>query len=243
MKKAIDKCMLSNIEKQFDELMKTDKEIMRDGIINFEKYSNSRLRVLWVLKQNIHYGYYDYAEYLTTEVKSVSGSPTWRRLAHVSYGLISGERDFDRVRELENEQLLESLFESAIIEVNKELGESRSPDSVILEGFEKYKSLVFDQITACDPDVIIIPMVGSGEALKPIVEEIYQYLTNKEYNNEQDFNTNICIEGADVAWTPVGNKTFLWTYHPSYIKEISDENYFDALVTAYDKAKETGGTL
>ncbi len=231
--------MLSNIDRQFDELMKTNKDIMRDGIIDLEKYNNSKLRILWVLKQNIGYGYSDYVDQLTDNISEISNSPTWRRMAYVSYGLITGERDFDKVSGLNVNELAESLFETAIIEVNKELGETRSPDNVILDGFEQYKSLVFDQITAYDPDVIIISMVGVGEALKPIVEDIYQYFTNQEYM----IGGNEYAGDADVAWTPVGTKSFLWTYHPSYIRGISDKNYFNTLVIAYDKTKETGITL
>lgn len=206
---------------------------MKDGILCFDKYNKAKIRIMWILKQNINYGYCNYAEQLAEGIHEIASSPTWRRMAHVSYGLISGERNFDKVCKLRSEEFGEFLLTTAIVEVNKELGNARSSDNDILKGFEHYKNLTFEQIKAYNPDVIIVSMVGKGECLKTIVAEIYTYYTNqKEYligGHTQSGN-------ADVAWSKIKDKVFLWTYHPSYIAGITDNDFFDTVMRAYNEA-------
>ena len=230
----IDKRIIDDIARQFDELIKT-QDVMKDGILCFEKYNNAKPRIMWVLKQNIQYEYNDYAIQLTQNMDRIASSPTWRRLAYVSHGIISGDRNFGNVKEVGTEKFGESLLATAIIEANKDLGDASSPDHVILAGFEKYRDLIFEQITAYNPDVIIVAMVGQNECLKPIVEEIYKHFTRED---EYSICGHTQSNGADVAWSCIGDKVFLWAYHPSYIKDISDKDYFDTLVNAYDTAKK-----
>jgi len=234
MKDLIDNTKLENIDRKFNELMKT-KDIMKDGILCIERYNKVAPRIVWVLKQDINYGQSDYALHLSENMHRITDSPTWRRLAYVSHGIISGERSFDEIYEIGPEKCGESLRATAIIEANKELGEERSADDVILTGFEQYKDLIFEQITAYKPDVVIVAMVGRNECLKPIVEEIFKHYTNKPvYFIDDHAKSN----GADVALSHVDDKVFLWAYHPSYLNDISDQDYFDTFVKAYDSASQ-----
>jgi len=102
---------------------------------------------LWILKQD----YYDsgaiedsYANRIESGIakEAIAGSPTWRRLSYVSYGLISGARNWEHFPTAH--ECAKKLMETAIIQVNKEPGEdgSKSPNPVILSGFKRYKELV-----------------------------------------------------------------------------------------------------
>jgi hypothetical protein len=231
MKSPINHTSLKQIDSAFDSLMEQEN-IMKDGAICIDRYSRANLRVMWVLKQNIDYGFNSYSSQLLQNLDKVSSSPTWRRIAHASHGLLSGLRDFNTLKKHEQGECLESMLSTSIVEVNKELGESRSSDLSVHEGYAKYKELIKNQIEAHAPDVVVVCMVGGNENLKPIVESIY-----KDYTGELEYKIcgNSNPKSADVAWSKAGDKVFMWAYHPSYT-HITDTDYFDGLMNAYDEA-------
>lgn len=231
MKPEINHQVINQIDDTFDGLQ-NEKNVMKDGAICIERYAQSKLRVMWILKQNIDYEFSDYSDQLLQNLDKVTSSPTWRRLAHASHGLLTGLNDFDAVKEQGRRGCLESIISTAIVNVNKELGGSRSTDSSVHEGYAIYKDLVKEQIEALAPDVIVVCMVGTNENLKPVVESIY-----KDYTGEAEFKIcgNSKPESANVAWSKVGEKLFLWAYHPAYT-HVSDADYFDGIMNAYNEA-------
>lgn len=231
MKPAINHAELKQIDSVFEDLLINDNT-MRDGAICIDRYSRANLRVMWVLKQNIDYGYSDYSTQLLQNLDKVSSSPTWRRLAHSSHGLLSGLRDFTEIKKHERQECLESMISTAIVNVNKKLGGSRSTDSSVHEGFAEFKNLIGRQIEAYAPDLIVVCMVGINENLKPIIESIY-----KEYTGEPELRIrgNSKPKSANVAWAKKDDKVFLWAYHPSYT-HVSDRDYFDGIMNAYDES-------
>ena len=200
-----------------------------------EKYITANPRILWVLKQSIHNGQDDQSVQIAENINRISSSPTWSRLAHASLGILLGKRDFDMIKN-NGIELGESLLSTAIIEANKELGESRSYDQKILDGYYKYETLILKQIDAYLPDVVIVAMVGINESLKPITESIYKHFTGEP---EYVIDGHSKPSNADVAWSRTGNKIFLWAYHPAYPK-IARKDYFDGLMNAYDAARTHG---
>ncbi len=233
MKTPINYSRLKQIDANFEALMENEN-VMKDGAICIRRYGNASLRVMWVLKQNIDYGYSDYSVQLLENLAKISSSPTWRRLAHASHGFLSGIRDFGEIKKEERNQCVESLSSSAIVEANKELGDTRSTDRSVHEGYRKYRNLIKDQMDAFAPDVVIACMVGKNENLKPVVESIY-----KDYTGESEYRIggNSNPRFADVAWSKSREKIFLWAYHPSYTY-LTDCAYFDGLMSAYDEAKK-----
>jgi len=231
MKPPINHADLQEIDSVFESLLETEN-IMKDGAICFDRYARASLRVMWVLKQNIDYGFSDYSAQLLQNLDRVSSSPTWRRLAHASHGFLSGIRDYSTVKMHERGDCLESMLSTAIVEVNKELGDSRSTDRSVHEGYAKYKELIKKQIEAHAPDVIVVCMTGTNENLKPIVECLH-----KDYTGESEYKIcgNSHPKSADVAWSKTGNKVFLWAFHPSYT-HVSDSDYFDGVMNAYNDA-------
>lgn len=223
---------LLDIEKTFADLLESSN-VMKDGPLCTSRYNEANLRVMWILKQNIDYGFSDYSEQLKQNLDRVSSSPTWRRLAHASYGLLSGITDYEETKSQERGACIGALLSTAIVNVNKELGGSRSSDESVLEGYSNYRQLVSKQIQAHNPHVIITCMVGTNESLKPVVESIYSAFTGEsEYSIQGHSEPNT----ANVAWSRSGDKSFLWAYHPSYT-HVSDMDYFDGIINAYAASK------
>ena len=63
MRPDINTNQIQEIDSIFDGLL-VDQNIMKDGAICFDRYSRANLRVMWLLKQNIDYGYSDYSDQL-----------------------------------------------------------------------------------------------------------------------------------------------------------------------------------
>ena len=234
MRLEIDYNQIREIDSTLNSLIKT-QNIMKDGAICIDRYSCANLRVMWILKQNINYGYCNYSDQLKRNLDKVPSSPTWRRLAHASHGLLSGITDYENVKKHGYGECIDSLFSTAIVNVNKELGGPQSSDQSVHHGYEKYREIVSKQIHALAPDLVIVCMAGSNESMKPIVESIY-----KVYTGEPNFIIRGHSEprSSDVAWSKSGDRTLLWAYHPSYT-HITDSDYFTGLMNAY----RVSGTL
>jgi hypothetical protein len=91
MKPPINYAGLKQIDSVFESMLQHEN-IMKDGAICIDRYARANSRVLWILKQNIALGFNDYPTQLLQNLDKVSSSPTWRRLAHASHGLLSGIR-------------------------------------------------------------------------------------------------------------------------------------------------------
>ena len=236
MKKQIDSSKIHEIEVEFEKLQKPEgSNIMKDGILCLEKYKSAKIRIMWVVKQNINYDKYDYSEQIKEQIADIDTVGIWKRIAQASHGFLSGERDLDKIKTLDATDRQQSFLSTAIIEANKELSDDvRSPDQSILDGYKKYEYLVKMQIEAYAPDVVIVGMTGRNEALKPITESIHNHFTGE---SEYLIGGNSTPKSADVAWSRSKGKTFLWAYHPSYTG-LTDKDYFDGLMNAFDAAQD-----
>lgn len=206
-------------------------DVVEDGILDLESYEKSSQRILWVLKQD----FYDsgalempYAQRLRRVLDDVNGvlSPSWRRMAQASYGLIHNCLDFAQLPDART--CGEALLQTAVIEVDKELGDSRSPDSVILEGFRTYWDFTKEQIQAYEPDVIIVGMTGQNECLRVVPDEIFHlFRPGEEYRT----SGNLC------ECTSIGERRLLWACHPGVTSSdgygVSDKAYFEAIVNHF----------
>lgn len=225
---------LAKIDAMFKCFSETcDGEIMPDGILDESKYQAAPLKILWVLKQDINWGAEDsYADRIKRD--AITGSPTWRRMSFVSYGLLSRERNFSRCPEAK--ACSEYLLSTAVIELNKELGDSRSPAQDIADGFIRYKELIFLQIDVYEPDVIIVCV---PEGLGGILDSLYRHSHGCDFTPSL---ANAIVEGADVAIGGHFKPLFLWAYHPQATKGfkdlgISDESYTVSLWKAFDRVQ------
>ncbi len=224
--KKLDKSKINAICNEFSKLKKENHDILEDGIISLDKYENASIRIMWILKQMPYYEVEDYSELLETAQKNgtVKTSRTWCNIASASAGILNGQKEYAKINILSNEDLCTSLQSTSIIELVKDMGNSRTSASVALEGFAKYKDLIFRQIDAYQPDIVIVCW---GESLKAVTQEIYEHFLEKSYN-QKDMKNYWPVDIAKAA-----NKTFLWTYHPAYLG-VSKEKFFTSIITSLD---------
>ncbi len=227
--------MDDGIKRRFKELKSIypNGDIMEDGVLSIQGYQTAKLKIVWILKQDywsddnklsIPYGV---QVQNAMKIKSIQRCQTWKRMAQVSYGLLRDQFDFKSLPD--SNVCAEEFLQTAVIEADKELGGSKSIDEEILEGFARYRDLIFAQIDAYSPDVIIICMDG---ALKEIPESIYYHCSKEKCC---DWN-----KGDDLCWGVKMNDTvLLWTYHPQATKGggegISDEKFFNSICSQYKR--------
>ncbi len=218
---------VKEINDQLIHLHNKNDKVLVDGVLNFERYVNAKKRILWVLKQDIDNGQKSISEAIELYGDQyIRSSPTWRRLAQVSTGILTSQLDFDKIKPMINEELRPYLQSTAIIEVQKNKGESTTSVQTVQGGFETYKDLIFRQIKAYLPDIMIV--CWGEEALKPITEQLFQLYTGVPYR----IDWSVEQREANVAVTKQEENFFLWTTHPSYFKGIKDADFFDTIMRA-----------
>ena len=194
---------------------------------------------MWVLKQD----YYDsgamespYSARLRASIKTGNLPQTWKRMAQVSFGILTETREFSELPDIH--KYGQSLLATAIIETDKELGQSRSPNSVVLDGFLFYRQLVMNQIDVYDPDIII---VGMNEQLKRIPGEIYCHIAGYDSYSEERYKAE-WDKGDNVASSEVKGKILLWVSHPQATKDVygsvTDELFFANIIKRYFECKQ-----
>ena len=203
------------------------ENVMVDGILDLEKYNSSHIKVMWILKQAIDYGKYDdYSSFLINSKDGIKSSPTWRRIALVSAGILLSTTSFSEIQQMSHQQLCDIMLHTAIVNLVKTMGDVHTDDLTVEKGYKKYRSLVLKQISAYNPDIIVACFTGIIERLKPIVEDIYLHFSGQKFHHSFP---NVCSEGADVAVAMDNNKMLLWAYHPSYT-HVTDKGYFETIV-------------
>ncbi len=217
---------VDEITSNFTSLQNNGENVMVDGILDLEKYNSSRIKVMWILKQAIDYGEYDYSNFLVKGKDSIKSSPTWRRIALASAGILLPTTSFSEIQQMSHQQLCDIMLHTAIVNLVKTMGDVRTDDFTVEEGYKKYRSLVLKQISAYNPDIIVACFTGINERLKPIVEDIYLHFSGQKFHHSFP---NVCSEGADVAVAMDNNKMLLWAYHPSYT-HVTDKGYFETIV-------------
>lgn len=175
-----------DFQKKLDEkIHKIDENAFVDGIINFEKYSESPLKILWILKEpNSTEGKLDWREEIGL-IPTYNGNlgafeKTFAPIVYISYGLIH-KKKWNEINWIEDEpEIVNCLEEIAFININKTPGGSRSNDAFLEQQYQSYyKDIVKGQIINFNPNIII-----GGNAIKFIIgdlKEIYPSLTYQKH--------------------------------------------------------------
>lgn len=196
-----------------------------DGIIDLEAYQAAKYRILWVLKEAV--GEYSEKEYNLALINRISKerqvSSTLRNIGRISYAILNGITAYDRVPGIYDGSA-ESLRQIAVINVKKSMGSEQSLDSrAIVEAFSKNRDVVFQQIRAYRPDIVIM---GYPEACKTIVEQIVAHFETPSREWEHI---------GECAYRVGKDCLYLWVYHPGFSR---GKKYYDGILSTIDKCRE-----
>lgn len=147
------------ISKKIEQIGKAnDSHYVIDGIIDPGKYLDSKLKILWVLKEaNSESTTWSYIEnfknkdWLLTHGKKV---PTLKRIIYTTYGILR-DCQWSEIPDAKDEKSFEPLQEIALINIKKIPGSSIAKPSEIQAAYYTNQELVKEQIDTYDPDVVI----------------------------------------------------------------------------------------
>lgn len=147
-----------------------------DGIVNVEKYLNSKYKVLWILKEpwdeaDRTGGGWSLPKHILgvdNVYKKIGNNPTFHSMIYVMYSILN---DFitwakmDYIRD--NPDMAKIMHNVAYINISKLPGFKQSNSNQILSAYKRYHDIIWEQINLFDPDIII----GCDPHMTPIMTE------------------------------------------------------------------------
>jgi hypothetical protein len=224
--KLIDDCKTIEDQIWADYVDVNDKcEPIIDGIVDVEKYLNSKFQILWILKEP-----YDDEEdglasgggwHFANDFLAPAGfykrmgrsRTTWQPIIYVTHGLLNDFMNFDDMDYIrDNQSMTEIVRQIAVINVKKLPGFTRTNDfGPIWTAYDKHNELLHKQIDTYNPNIII-----GGSTL----HLFYKQLDLKK----EDEKTFGCVEYYEKD-----TKIFIAAYHPAQTTVTRDRYVNDII--------------
>jgi len=211
------------------------ENVIVDGIVNIEKYTNSSLKILWILKEpNSSDSKWSYQDYLSiTEIERKIGSQqntlTYRpfqKILYTSYGIISNMK-YALIPTITEKDVYSIGEQIAYINIKKTGGSSSSKYREIQNAFEENKEILLRQISEYDPNIIIF-----GNTLNYIGKND---LTRIGWNLNDDDSFYADDKTKSTRFYNVSHdKLCIHAYHPSYWK-IKNSIYCSEIIEGVEK--------
>lgn len=204
-------------------LSSDDVEPITDGVYDAGKYLSSNRRVMWIMKE-------PYDEIV--DGKPMGGgwslprdcfakgdawsNPSWQPIIYSMYGLKNGImwNDMNWIRD--DRSMADMLQGIAYINVSKMPNRSVSDDSYIGECYEIWKNLLFEQIEAYNPDVMIFAKTFSH----------FRNDLGKELRKLGGISYNGVLAGDAYEWK---GRLLLSVMHPNN-RSITREIYVNSII-------------
>lgn len=204
-----------------DKITESAKPIL-DGVVNIEKYLNSKYRVCWVLKEP-----YDEDDRkgggwsLTNDLLNqenlyqnvIGRSPTFQPMIYVTYSLLNGlmpYSDMDWIRDAP--EMAQCLNQIALININKMPAAARSSEADLAAKYEYWKPILHWQLKQYDPQIIIFG------------NTFHHFQHDLKINDEELITTN------NVNYVVKDKKLYAHAYNPAQIY-IKREDYVQGLIS------------
>lgn len=198
-----------------------NKNEIEDGIIcpkKFGKHPNSKLRILWILKEanDPKGGGWSLIDFLGTRKDLSEGLFHYKRWAatfglviKVSYGLLNGFIDYDKIEE-ELKKASEILDYIAVINIKKVPGGNRASLAKISK--EINPQVILKQINEIKPDIVI-----GGNTLW-ILAKNNLFLESKELSKLSNDNWGLCKD--KILWVDAYHPNNTTVTHQEYYSQI-----------------------
>lgn len=188
-----------------------------DGIVNIEKYLQSRLKILWILKEPYDDiknglpsggGWHFCNNFLAPDgfYKRIGQSrATWHPIIYVTYGILNDFMSYESMDYIRDDESMAEIIRSvAVINVRKLPGFTRTYDySSICTAYNEHKDILLKQIETYNPDIVI-----GGSTLQLFFDDLG--IRNTLTNN------------GTIDYAIRNSKLFISAYHPAQTKEKRD---------------------
>lgn len=208
-----------------------------DGIIDQQKYSASKYKIMWILKEG-NVSEEDKANNVAINLctgfssdhhrKNALSVPTFRKMIYATYGILNPETEWSDVP-YANEGAYEAMLQAAYININKYPAGSVSDFNAIKLAYTENKKVLIEQIKECNPNIIIFGGTWNyfeSEDLESIDWNVSSCET--KYVDEAHKGT------TTTYFTVSPTKLCINAYHPAYPR-IADKAYWSEIKTAVKK--------
>jgi len=203
------------------EILKKDKNAIVDGIINCEKYTEIKTKILWVLKEANSSETWTFQDLLSVnDIESKIGKTNdtlihhmFKKIFYATYGLKINE-DYDKLPYITEKKVYQIGEEIAYINIKKIAGGSEAVENEIEQAYAVNEDLLLKQIKEYNPNIIIF-----GNTLKYFnwdkLKEIgWDLFDKKQIVDNETNNTHFYPISKD--------KLCIYPYHPAYITVTQD---------------------
>ena len=202
-----------------------DVKPITDGIYDAAKYLTAGRRVMWVMKEPYDVvingkpkgGGWNLAKSCFAK-DNAWANPSWQPIIYSMYGLKHGLY-MKQMKKIRNDKSMANILqEIAYINISKMPNRSSSDNKYIGERYQIWKPLLFEQIDAYDPEVIIFA-------------KTFKYFQNDlrpDLNKIGAVSSNGVRVGNAYQWN---GRLLLDVYHPNN-RKLSREVYVDSIIEA-----------
>ena len=224
----IEKTLLK-IQSWEENLQKNFGLVIVDGVIDPEKYLQSKFRIAWFLKEaytreavSFHIKEHCAQENAYNNFFSHIATPTWHPIIYSSYGILNDfllwdEMDFIRKRP----EMCDIIKSIAIVNANKSPSKTDTFTTLsnLSEGFSIFKNTIKDQLNVLKPEIHIF----CGTA--------HLYKESFGLNNQNKIVNSLFNEFKNCEGWIKNEKLFLSVYHPANRSQKREE-YVDQIIRA-----------
>jgi hypothetical protein len=211
----------------------TMKEI-KDGIINSAEYQTAATKILWVLKEgNVDAKDENKDRDICKEIrngdhqKNALSIPTFRKMIYATFGILNSDVEYKNVPYANEDAAYYSLNKVAYLNINKLPGKGKSEYHLIKEAYNKYETLLLNQIKDINPHVMIF-----GNTLHYFDKEKLKELGWDLSSLEPKYFDNNKIGKTTVYYPISKDKLIIHAYHPAYTK-MSNHQYYEEITTGF----------
>jgi len=224
---------------EFDEIIKSEwgkngSFVVLDGIIDIDQYKKTPNRILWILKEGNESGgkdgncrdHRDFHKNVACYYKGWKS--TYKNLIGVTYGILNNTsyKDLPIVNDdatLNGENILEKI---ALININKNGGNSQAKHTIIEGNYTKHKEVLLKQIEGVEPDIII-----NCCRVRRLFDDLIRVydLEKKQYDSRPEFNYS-------VEYAENSKKLLINYWHPG--SHIKSQAYQKIILDIYQMWRE-----
>lgn len=200
---------------------------IQDGVINLDKYFNSKIRIMWVMKDANSSDDSDWDQrHAISDLKEDYGikkdwEKTFQHIVYTTFGILNNKR-WDEIPFIkDNVDIVEILKSIAYINIKKIPGGSTVTDSTLQMYYNKDKEILIEQLNKLEPEIIIF-----GNTLKYFKSDLNLDKINK---------LNI------IEYSIHNDKLYINGNHPNYISRggVNAEEHYSEIKEACDKFFKT----
>jgi len=191
-----------------------------DGIVDLEKYNNSPIKLLWILKEvnsendTDEWDLRDALKDLKTKDGMKKGwKKTYLPVIYTSYGIIHNIKWDDSDSIYKNPDMVDTLKEIAVVNVKKFPGKSVANLEQLQKSYKQQKEILKEQIEVYKPDIIVCG--GTFDIIK-----------NDIIKGENDLQV---IKEEPFSAYKQNKRIIIDAYHPAQ-HTITQEKYCDTIL-------------